>query len=522
MDFSIIPILMRQKIKFYFKNKKIFLTVIIGLAAILRFLYISRRSIWHDEGFTMMMIKFSPWEIIQRTMRDVHPPFYYLILHYWAQFFGNSELAIRGMSALLGIGVVIFTYLIIKKLFNQEVAKIAALFTALGPFLIRYSQEARMWNLVAFLVTAATYFLLKACEDKKYKWWVLYSISMALAAYTQYFSLLVLMPHWVYVLLKCFTIQKGDYSASGWQWDHLKNFKMDAGLKNRLFGFLTTNIFIIGAFSFWVPTLFAQMSRVSSGYWIQRQWMTIRTVPSTLYQFLSYITFSAAPNYIHELILVFLAIMTIYIFQTYKEKWREIIFLLSYFLVPMYFIFAYSLIRAPIYQDRYFVWTSIAFYSFLALFISSLKYPKLKRSFRFGILVLLIFGIVRIYTIEAHGMREIGQEVTKNYQMGDEIIAGEIYAWFDFSYYNKTGRQAKIFSDPEWIKQGYGEASLIYDQAEILAVKNLNNLKPVTDRVWFVGRDPWRDYYKKIPANWQELQKLQKEDSQVILYQILK
>jgi len=471
------------------RREKIYLTAITVLSIIARFSFISRRSIWHDEGFTTMIINFSPLEIIRRTALDVHPPLYYLLLHYWAKIFGNSELALRGMSAVLGVGVVLFVYVIVKKLFNQETAKWATLFTALGPFLIRYSQEARMWNLVAFLATASTYFLIKALEDKKYTWWILYATSLSLAAYTQYFSLLVLMPHWIYVLLK----------SLPWRKEKIKSI----------------------AFSFWIPKLIAQMSRVSGGYWIQKSWMTIRTVPSTLYQFLAYANFDHfgpfnIPNYIHELILLLIIAATIYILIKNKERWREIIFVLSYFLIPMYFIFAYSLIRTPIYQDRYFVFTSIALYSFLALIITAFTSWK-KNIAGVVFIAILIFGIFRVNTTENHGMREVNDFIKNGYGIGDEIAAGELYVYFDASYYNKTDETLKLYADPNSIRQGFGESSLIYDQTDKIVINDLTKLNPESNRVWLIGK-PWRDYYKKIPSHWQELKNFKKDDSAVTLY----
>ncbi|MBI2643957.1 MAG: glycosyltransferase family 39 protein [Candidatus Wildermuthbacteria bacterium] len=510
MAFSITAML--SAIKTYLQKERILIAAILALAALVRFLFIARRSIWHDEGFTMMMIQFSPQEILRRTMLDVHPPLYYEILHYWAKIFGNSELAIRGFSALLGIGVVFFFYIVMKRIFNAEVAKWAALFTALGPFLIRYSQEARMWMLVAFLVTAATYFLLRASEQnsigRNAKWWAFYSIAMILAAYTQYFSLLILPIHWFYIFLKNyqppFSIQFKKLFSLPWVLSHIA---------------------IIGAFAFWIPILLQQTTRVSASYWIQKEWMTIRTVPSTLYRFLSYINFDhigsyPTPNYIHELILIALAIMAIFVIAKRKTQWRGTIFILGYFLIPMYLIFLYSSIRTPIYQDRYFVWSSIAFYGLLALFVSALQNKFAKYLFAPLFTILLLLGIYKVDTVEGHGMREVGRQINASYKTGDEIVVGELYAYFDFSYYNKTGSPAKIFADPEWIRKGFGEASLIYERADTIAVKNLSDVQPQSSYVWFVGRDPWRDYYKQIPANWQEQKRFQKEDSQVILYRV--
>lgn len=512
-----------NKLYFFIKKNKFYLSIIIIISLILRFLFINQRSIWHDEGYTALMIKFPFWEIIQRTMLDVHPPLYYLLLHYWAQIFGNSEIALRGFSAILGAVVVVLTYFFIKKLFNKNIAITAALFTSIGPFLIRYSQEARMWELVALFITAASFFLIKAIEQlnnketkKQKKWWILYSISLILAAYTQYFSLLILPVHWLYVLLR-----KKIFSLGWW----------------------LSNISIIVIFCFWIPIFLTQTSRVSSGYWIQKSWITIRTVPGTIYRFLSYVNLDYidfgnlgrfyVPNYIHSIVLVLLVFIAIFVFLKNKEKWKEIIFIFSYFLIPTYIVFFYSLINTPIYQDRYFVWCAVGFHSFLALFVCSLK-KKLQLFFTSLIIILSIFGIFRVYTTETHGMREIGQFIQNNFQEeewikgeegkeegggGDEIIAGELYVYFDFIYYNKTGQITKLLANPENIKKGFGEASLIYDNVDLIVKENLNELKPINNRVWLVGK-PLGDYYKKIPSNWQELKHFEKEDSSVKLYYI--
>lgn len=490
-----------------FAKRNIVLITIIIISLVLRFLFINQRSIWHDEGYTALMIKFPFWEIIQRTMLDVHPPFYYLLLRCWAQIFGNSEIALRGFSAILGIGVVVLTYFFIKKLFNKNIATIAGFFTGIGPFLIRYSQEARMWELVALFITASSFFLIKALEQLENKeikkqifWWILYSISLILAVYTQYFSLLILPVHWLYVLLR-----KKVFS----------------------FGWWLSNISIIIIFFFWLPILLAQTSRISSGYWIQKSWMTIRTVPSTIYRFLAYGGFNYidlgnlgrfyVPNYIHSMILVLLIIVAIIVFLRNKEKWKEIVFIFSYFLIPTYIVFFYSVKATPIYQDRYFVWCAVGFHSFLALFIYSLK-KKLRLFFTSLIIILSIIGIFRVYTTEAHGMREVGQFFQNNFQKNDEIIAGELYVYFDFVYYNKTV-ETKLLANPKDIKKGFGESSLIYDKTDLIVRENLNELKPINNRVWLVGK-PWGNYYKKIPNNWQEIKHFEKENSIVKLYYI--
>src|SRR3712207_6799470 len=91
--------------------------VLLGLAV--RWWNIGKASLWHDEGFTMMLAPMSPVEIVARTMRDTHPPLYYLTLHYWIEIFGTSEEAARAMSMVFLVAAIPVTYLLVKELWNE-------------------------------------------------------------------------------------------------------------------------------------------------------------------------------------------------------------------------------------------------------------------------------------------------------------------------------------------------------------------------------------------------------------------
>ena len=145
---------------------KWYLAIVIAIGAVARLVYITKADIWHDEGYTMMITGFSPVEIIERTARDVHPPLYYLATHFWQLLFGTSELAARSFSAACGLVTIVLAYLLMRKLFTEGTARLAALFVALGPFAVRYSDEARMYGLAAMLAVAATYVLVRIATSK--------------------------------------------------------------------------------------------------------------------------------------------------------------------------------------------------------------------------------------------------------------------------------------------------------------------------------------------------------------------
>ena len=49
-------------------------------------------------------------ELIRHTAADIHPPFYYLLLHFWALFTGWSEFSAAWLSLLFGVLLIALVY----------------------------------------------------------------------------------------------------------------------------------------------------------------------------------------------------------------------------------------------------------------------------------------------------------------------------------------------------------------------------------------------------------------------------
>ena len=132
------------------RSKIAFLGIISGFLTLV-FLTISKASIWFDEAFSAYIIRFNFAEIWHYTSVDVHPPLYYFLLKIWSVFFGSSDFALRSLSVFFGFLTIILAYFLVKRLYNKKIALLAISFLAISPMLIRYSQEARMYTMVAFL-----------------------------------------------------------------------------------------------------------------------------------------------------------------------------------------------------------------------------------------------------------------------------------------------------------------------------------------------------------------------------------
>ena len=135
------------------------LLALLLLASFLRFYRLDAQSLWNDEGNSARIAERSVDLILEGAEGDIHPPGYYLLLHAWRAAVGQSEFALRALSVVAGLALVIFTYLLGRHLFDDTTGLIAASLAALSPLAIYYSQEARMYALLAALSAASTYLL---------------------------------------------------------------------------------------------------------------------------------------------------------------------------------------------------------------------------------------------------------------------------------------------------------------------------------------------------------------------------
>lgn len=202
--------------------------LVIFVAILLRLVNLNQ-SFWLDEAAQVIE---SARSLNQQfnLAADFHPPLYHVLLHFWLQA-GTSEVWTRTLSVFLGIGSVIFIYFIGKTMMHEKQALIAALFLALSPYHIWYSQEARPYIAFVFFSLASTYFLLK-------KRWVLYTVFLVLSLYTHYFTIFLLAGHVFYIFLF-----ERKYLKTG----------------------MVSIIFSLAAFVLWLPEFTKQLSLGTNG-----------------------------------------------------------------------------------------------------------------------------------------------------------------------------------------------------------------------------------------------------------------
>ena len=151
----------------------------------------------------------------------------------------------------------------------------------------------------------------------------------------------------------------------------------------------------------------------------------------------------------------------------------------------------------------------------LAIYYIFLNNKNFAISIALIIVLIQLVGIRNVYAQSNHQMSRVMGFINQNYQAGDRIISGELYVYFDGSYYNKTGSNFLLYTG-NGRPNGYGESGLIYDKNVYL--DNYNQINK--GRVWIVGKTGSHLYYDNVPSNWKLLKTESAGYSEARLYQI--
>ena len=151
---------------------------VVFLAAVVRLVGLGTPSLWLDEAFSHLFATLPlplAWEAM--LVDAVHPPLYYLLLRPWLALAGESEFALRFPSAVAGVLTVALLYRVGRVWLGERAAFWAALLLALNPFHLWYSQEARMYALLALLSLAVLWAFVRALPRRRWAAWGLPSTS---------------------------------------------------------------------------------------------------------------------------------------------------------------------------------------------------------------------------------------------------------------------------------------------------------------------------------------------------------
>ena len=159
------------------------LVALMALSTFLRSRHLSGQF-WMDEAITTG-IATHPLSQIPHVLRyDGNPPLYYMLLHVWITWFGDSAAATHSLSLIFGVLTIPVGGWAGWTLFGRRTGIMAALLFAFNAWLTAYAQETRMYELMGLLGVAAAAGFLLGFVYRRRRYLILFGAALTLMLYT--------------------------------------------------------------------------------------------------------------------------------------------------------------------------------------------------------------------------------------------------------------------------------------------------------------------------------------------------
>lgn len=419
------------------------LVLLLAFAVVLRVIHLGAESLWLDEASSVTLARLPPADIIDLVAReDVHPPLYYLALHYWVMLTRNdSEWGVRLLSVLVAALSILLVYRVASLIFDPWTGILSALLLSVSQLHIMFSQEARMYALLCLLALLSFYFFIRWLRGASGLTFAAYVVTTALLPYTQVYGWFVIAAENLF-FLSLYLISKETFKRGFKRW-------------------VLAQALVAALFLPWVPVMMQQVSRVQQSFWIPAP--SLHLLAFTLNEYL----FSNSLQWIH-LLLITLCVISHWRFN-HKEAVADsrsssdaqkplvwfsdrvkIYLLLVWLLVPILAPFALSYFTRPIFLPKYTIAALPAFVILAARGLMSISFVP-ARLFLVALILFLSWSGLQSYW---HTQRKTDWRTAVGYfnQMAkpdDLVLFYPSFGQVPFDYYlSIQGVQKAPFPDP--------------------------------------------------------------------------
>lgn len=452
-----------------------FLLMVVGFALIFAAISLSigmSQSVWFDEAYSITLAKRPIDELVHLTAIDVHPPVYYLFLHFWGGLFGFGELSLRLSSVIPMFFAIILMAILLKRLFNKPFAGFATLLLCLSPMLIRYGFEIRMYAMATMLAVLATIVLVLIEAEKNAKQRHLlqfaYAALVALGMLTLYYTIVIWLTHFAYLI-----------------WQTVKSKKPILRQEFWLMYILAVLLF--------TPWLFVAIKQFTNGALAQiSEPMTVNNLLGVFSFNLLYKPIWQLDQIFGLLILGFITLFGVLLAKKIKNKQKNTSFLIFMAAGPLLVEILICLVK-PMYVERYLVYSApflIALIAYLVFEAQSkqrcLSMVYLFALVGFGIFSLQQVGNFNFQRMQKPDIREMATRISitdKKEDKGDQTRIAELpiltdspYEAIELGYYLPNN---KIYFYAPYEELGGGYAPLNKSEFKIFNEQDLKKFKCV-------------------------------------------
>jgi len=434
-----------------------FLGIILLVAFLIRLNNLTDRALWFDEAFSWRLIQFPFFEFLSRSASDVHPILYYILLWLWCAPLYLFKLTIslfwlRFFSVILSVGTVAAIYFAGKTLFQSKWIGITAAFlTALSAFQVQYAWEARMYALGTLLLCLCLAFLIKTTRAKTstiaWRNGIIFGILIGALFHVHYFMLFSIAAIFLFVAV---------YSL-------IKITKSSSVQKKTILPLIAGCILSVVIFMPWFSIFLKQRAQVQQSYWIPP--MDNWSIPNTM----SRLLLGGVNDFSHRTSVI-CSVLVVLILLTPLILGRKKGDLLLFFSFVVPFAGSWWLSRGTsIYQDRYFVFASLA----LILLIARCIYffPARFHLKNIAAILLTLYGFYNItqFWASMHFQDHPGTAATTKYieekaKPNEPILVSSSFVYFPIAFHLPTGVRYGIAVNQN-LKNNYIATPKLYSES---------------------------------------------------------
>lgn len=341
----------------------LYLLILMSVALMLSYFLFASQSLRLDESQSLWQTSHSLQNTYKLIAEDVHVPLYHTLLHAWQFMLGNNVAVARLLSLVFFVASIPALYFLGKVSYSRGIGLFAATLLTLSPFMNWYGNEIRMYSLMTFLAILNHYFFVSIYKKKTSGVWWGYLITAIFGIYTHYFFWLILLTQGVF-----FFAHRSLFPETS-----LRNFTRVAVL-------LLTSI---------APWILYVMSRGAA-----QNSEPLLNPPTSVNLFNTFSEFLIGfqndhINTVFVSLWPLVVLLSFFALQRQKHVSAETAYYIVSIVLPIFIVFAISLLVAPVYVSRYLIFTVPCLYVILAWLCSTYP-PSLEKAFRFAAVLLML------------------------------------------------------------------------------------------------------------------------------------
>lgn len=409
----------------------IFLTIagcMLGVIAI-SFFALIHQSLRLDEAQSMWQTSHSIGDTLRVVAQDVHVPLYHVILHFWQLYFGHSVTTIRLLSLLFFLVTIPLFYVLSRQVLTRGWGLFATVIFSFLPFMDWYSNEARMYTLLALMATMSQIYFLRIMQRKK--GWTGYGITAVVGAYAHYFFSFNLITQGIFYLINRKRFAAGSFKR-----------------------FVLVALLVIAALAPWLIYFF------SLGAGKNTSPMLIRPSTVDFFNAFSQFFFGFQNDYLNTILVSCWPLLVLVAFFAIKRGQRltlELSYIITAAFVPVIIAYLLSFVASPFFLSRYMI-SSVGPLIILMVWLISHYGRKLSVVASGLILVTLVLTswqqAVSATTPVKEDYQAVAASVAHNAHPQDIVIISAPFTIYPFEYYYNGS--ARIDTLPIWNRQATG------------------------------------------------------------------